>query len=67
MTSYKLKENCPVIIGVGQCVNRPEEEFIIDDPLDFVVSSIRRAEDDSNVAGLTKEIDTLFFVNSFCL
>lgn len=42
MTSYKLKENCPVIIGVGQCVNRPEEECIIDDP--FYIKTVNGGE-----------------------
>ena len=57
----------PVIIGVGQCINRPTELSEIVQPLEFIARAVDKAADDTGVADLARTIDTLFLVNTFSL
>ena len=53
----------PVIIGVGQCVHKPEGLGQVKQPLDLVEIAVKRAEEDSGVLGLTPKIDSLCLAN----
>lgn len=55
----------PVIIGVGQCVHRPEDPSEIKMPLDLIEMAILRAEEDSGIKSLAQKVDTLCLVNIF--
>lgn len=53
----------PVIIGVGQCVHKPEGLGQVKQPLDLVEIAVKRAQEDSGVLGLTQKIDSLCLAN----
>ncbi len=61
-------QNCdhkkkPVIIGIGQVVNRSNDETDIKTPLDLIEKAIREAEKDSCGKDLIRQTDTLCLVN----
>ena len=53
----------PVIIGVGQCVHKPEDPGEAKKSLDLVEIAVETAEEDSGVSGLSEKIDSLCLVN----
>jgi len=53
----------PVIIGIGQVVNRSKDEADIKTPPDLIETAIRKAEKDSGAKELIKQTDTLCLVN----
>ncbi len=53
----------PIIIGVGQSVNRPKDLAEIKKPFDLIGEAIQEAEEDSGIRSLTKQVDTLCLVN----
>jgi len=53
----------PVIIGVGQSVNRSDDPADIKTPIDMIEAAVRMAQDDSCIKGLIEKVDTLFLVN----
>ena len=55
------KRQIPVLVGVGQLVNREPDERC--DPLDYMVECARRAEQDTGVEDLLSKIDSLAMVN----
>lgn len=56
-------DNYPVIIGVGQYVNRSEDLADAREPLEMMVTAARAAEADAGVPGLLSRIDSLQVVN----
>ena len=53
----------PVIVGVGQFVNRCHEPAQIKDPFEMIEMAVHCAEEDSGVASLAKKVDGLCLVN----
>ena len=60
------KDRRPVIIGAGQFVHRPEDPAEALRPVDLIESAVRRAEEDTGIPGLAKQIDNLCLVNILC-
>ncbi len=56
-------ERIPVIVGVGQTVNRPKTMEEIREPADLIEASARRAAEDGRAEGALAEIDMLGVVN----
>ncbi len=56
-------ERIPVIVGVGQTVNRPKAMEEIREPADLIEASARRAAEDGSAEGALAEIDMLGVVN----
>ena len=56
-------ERIPVIVGVGQTVNRPKTMEEIREPADLIEASIRRAAEDAGAEGAVAETDMLGVVN----
>ena len=56
-------ERIPVIVGVGQAVNRPKTMEEIREPVDLIEASVRRAAEDGRAEGALSEIDMLGVVN----
>ena len=59
------KDVRPVIIGVGQCVNRPGDVTETKGVMDLTEEAIRRAEEDSRGPHLAEKVDTLWLANMF--
>jgi len=57
------ESNKPVIIGIGQCVHRPENLSEVKRPLDLIEMAIHKAERDSGIRDLAQKIDNLCLVN----
>jgi acetyl-CoA C-acetyltransferase len=55
--------NLPVIVGVGQYVNRSRDLSEAREPLDIIDTVARAAQDDAGVQGLLPGIDSLQVVN----
>ena len=55
--------NLPVIVGVGQYVNRSRDLADAREPLDMMEIVARAAQDDAGVQGLLARIDSLQIVN----
>jgi len=55
----------PVIVGVGQVINRPDDSGWVLSPMDLIEKAIKRAEKDSTIKSLALKIDTLCLVNIF--
>ncbi len=55
--------NLPVIVGVGQYVNRSRDLSEAREPLDMIDTVARAAQDDAGVQGLLPRIDSLQVVN----
>ena len=55
--------NLPVIVGVGQYVNRSRDLADAVEPLEMIATVARAAEDDAGVEGLISRIDSLQVVN----
>jgi len=53
----------PVIIGIGQAVNRSKNEADIQTPLDLIETAIQEAEKDSGARELLQQTDSLCLVN----
>jgi acetyl-CoA C-acetyltransferase len=53
----------PVIIGIGQSVNRSEDPADIKNPMDMIEVAVRMAQDDSCAKWLIEKVDTLYLVN----
>jgi acetyl-CoA C-acetyltransferase len=56
-------ERIPVIVGVGQTVNRPKTMEEIREPVDLIESSIRKAAEDGGAEGAIPDVDMLGVVN----
>lgn len=56
-------ERIPVIVGVGQTVNRPKTMEELREPADLIEAAIRRAAEDCKAEGAVAEIDMLGVVN----
>ena len=56
-------EKTPVIIGIGQELNRATDISGTQTPLDMIIKAIQRAEEDSCVKKLMQQIDTICLVN----
>ncbi len=56
-------ERLPVIVGVGQTVNRPKTMEEIREPVDLIEASARRAEEDSGAEGTLSGLELLGVVN----
>ncbi|MBI2913908.1 MAG: acetyl-CoA acetyltransferase [Chloroflexi bacterium] len=56
-------DNCPVIVGVGQYVNRSEELDEAREPAEMMAHVARAAEADACVEGLLARVDSLQVVN----
>jgi len=56
-------EKRPVIIGIGQSVNRPNDASDIRTPLGLIEKAVQRAEEDSCVKELIRQTDTICLVN----
>ena len=63
MSSYSYN-NRPVIIGVGQCVNRSNDASDIQTPLDLIEDAVQKAEEDSCAKELLQHTDTVCLVNT---
>lgn len=57
-----MDERAPIIVGVGQVVQRPETERPVE-PLALMAEAARRAEKDAGAGDLLHEIDSLRVVN----
>ena len=66
MSSYSC-DNRPVIIGVGQCVNRSTDPDGTMTAMELIVDAVKMAEKDSQVASLIRHVDMLCLVNIFSL
>lgn len=62
MTSNKLNDSWPVLVAVGQTVERNPTPENLPSPLSLAVAASHAALADSGVAGLAKHIDTIAFV-----
>lgn len=56
-------ERIPVIVGVGQTVNRPASMDEIREPVDLIEASARQAARDSGTEGVLSDVDMLGVVN----
>ena len=56
-------ERIPVIVGVGQTVNRPATMEDIREPVDLIEASARKAAQDGKVEDALAEVDMLGVVN----
>ena len=56
-------ERIPVIVGVGQTVNRPTSMEEIREPVDLIEASARQAAQDSGAVGALGDVDMLGVVN----
>jgi acetyl-CoA C-acetyltransferase len=66
MTSYP-SANRPVIIGVGQIVNRSNDPGDTKSALDLIKHAVKRAENDSQAVSFLKHVDLLCLVNTFSM
>jgi len=53
----------PVIIGIGQSVNRSYDPVDIKNPLDMIEAAVRAAQDDAGTKKLIEKVDALYVVN----
>ncbi len=56
-------ERIPVIVGVGQIVNRPKDMGEILEPVDLIETAARRAAEDGKAEGALTKVDLLGVVN----
>ncbi|MBU2643113.1 acetyl-CoA acetyltransferase [bacterium] len=61
------KTSRPVIIGVGQHVNRSRQTDEPKEVDELIASAVRKAEEDAQCRDLAKKVDTLLLVNSFSM
>ena len=62
MSARKLREAVPVIVGMGEVVQRSDDEPRLD-PLALAEQAARRAADDAGVPGLLADVDALDVVS----
>ena len=62
-TAFVSSDNFPVIVGVGQYVNRSKELDDAREPADMMATVARAAEDDAGVEGLLARVDSLQVVS----
>ncbi len=61
-----MRDNDPIIVGVGQHTNRSGELEGALEPVDMMALAARRAEDDAETKGLLARVDSLQVVNTLC-
>lgn len=60
----KNLSRAPVIVGVGELIDRPDDPVEGLEPIDMLVKCAEAAERDAGVAGLLRKIDTVHVVRS---
>lgn len=57
-------ERIPVVVGVGEIKDRPDDPLLALEPARLMAEALRRAADDSGAPGLLGALDSLDIVNS---
>lgn len=60
------RDNCPIIVGVGQHTVRGEDVEGAMEPVDMMALVARRAEEDAETKELLRRVDSVRVVNIFC-